>query len=66
MGNDVEIKLINSNVEKRHGQSGVSVSLECGSYFDNGHWRGKGRTEKNRIEINNLKGRIVDVEAVDR
>jgi hypothetical protein len=27
-GNDVEIKLINSNVEKQHGQSGVSVPAD--------------------------------------
>jgi hypothetical protein len=89
MGNDVEIKLINSNVEKQHGQSGRSapaddiqqrVSTEhLNSYYDEvisslwnsgailitGPGEAKGELKK-RIEINNLKGRIVDVETVDK
>jgi stalled ribosome rescue protein Dom34 len=88
-GRDVEIKLINSNVEKRHGQSGMSapaddiqqrVSTEhLNSYYDEvisslwnsrailimGPGEAKGELKK-RIEINNLKGRIVDVETVDK
>jgi stalled ribosome rescue protein Dom34 len=88
-GRDVEIKLINSNVEKQHGQSGMSapaddiqqrVSTEhLNSYYDEvisslwnsgailimGPGEAKGELKK-RIEINNLKGRIVDVETVDK
>jgi hypothetical protein len=89
MGADVEIKLINSNVERPHGQSGRSapaddiqqrVSTEhLNSYYDEvisslwnsgailimGPGEAKGELKK-RIEINNLKGRIVDVETVDK
>jgi hypothetical protein len=88
-GRDVEIKLINSNVDKRHGQSGVSIPADdiqqraltgrLNSYYDEvisslwnsgailimGPGEAKGELKK-RIEINNLKGRILDVETVDK
>jgi stalled ribosome rescue protein Dom34 len=88
-GKDVEIKLINSNVEKQRGQSGVSVPADdiqqrklteyLNSYYDKvisslwnsgailiiGPGEAKGALKK-RIEINNLKGRIIDVETVDK
>ena len=88
-GSNVEIKLINSNVEKRHGQSGVSVPADdiqqraltgrLNSYYDEvisslwnsgailimGPGEAKGELKK-RIEMNNFKRRIVDVETVDK
>jgi hypothetical protein len=88
-GGDEEIKLINSNVEHPHGQSGMSVRGDNGrqreltghlnSYYDEviSSLRnagailimgpGEAKCElKKRIEITNLKGRIVDVETVDK
>jgi hypothetical protein len=88
-GRDEEIKVINSNVEKQRGQSGVSVPADdvlqrkltghLNSYYDeviSSLWNagaililgpGEAKTElKRRIETNNLKGRIVDVETVDK
>ena len=88
-GRDVEIKLINSNVEKQHGQSGVSLPADnarqreltehlnsfynevisslwnSGAILIMGPGEAKGELKK-RIEINNLKGRIIDVETVDK
>jgi stalled ribosome rescue protein Dom34 len=88
-GRDIEIKLINSNVEKQHGQSGVSLPADnarqreltehlnsfynevisslwnSGAILIMGPGEAKGELKK-RIEINNLKGRIIDVETVDK
>jgi hypothetical protein len=88
-GRDEEIKLINSNIEKQHGQSGVSLPADdiqqrelteyLNSYYDeviSSLWNsgaillmgpGEAKCElKKRLEINNLNGRIVDVETVDK
>jgi len=88
-GADVEIKLIDSNVERPRGQSGRLAPADdiqqrvstkrLNSYYDEvisslwnsrailimGPGEAKGELKK-RIEINNLKGRIVDVETVDK
>jgi len=88
-GRKEEIKLINSNVEHPHGQSGMSVRADnarqreltghLNSYYDEvisslrnaeailimGPGEAKGELKK-RIERNNLNGRIVDVETVDK
>jgi hypothetical protein len=88
-GADVEIKLIDSNVERPRGQYGRSAPADdiqqrvstkrLNSYYDEvisslwnsrailimGPGEAKGELKK-RIEINNLKGRIVDIETVDK
>src|SRR5919198_1408750 len=88
-GSDEEIRLIYSNIEKQHGQSGASVPADdlqqraptehLNSYYDeviSSLWNsgailimgpGESKDElKKRLEIDNPKGRIVDVEAADQ
>src|SRR5262245_20578446 len=87
-GKDEEIRLINSNIEKQHRQSGASVPADdlrqraltehLNRYYDEvisslwnsgailimGPGEAKGELKK-RLENNNLKGRILDVETAD-
>ena len=88
-GQEEEIKLISSNIEKQRGQSGLSVPADdlrqreltehLNSYYDEvigslrnaeailimGPGEAKGELKK-RIERNNLTGRLIEVETVDK
>ncbi|MEK7832911.1 MAG: hypothetical protein AAB401_17610 [Acidobacteriota bacterium] len=88
-GEEEEIKLINSDIEKPRGQSGASVRADdleqneltehLNNYYDKvisslgnaktvlimGPGEAKGELKK-RLERNNLNGREVDVETVDK
>jgi hypothetical protein len=88
-GTDLEIKLINSNVEKQHREFGLSVPADdiqrrelreyINSFYDeviSSLWNsgailimgpGEAKCElKKRLELSNLKGRMVDVETTDK
>ena len=88
-GEEEEIKLISSDIEKQRGQSDRSVPADdsrqreltghLNSYYDEvisslrnagailimGPGEAKGELKK-RIEKNNLNGRVIDVETVDK